>query len=469
MGSADRRFLQTRFSLGSKAQAGEGEAMTGISPPSEDRSRSRTSGESSFSDPELFQPSGRSLVPAATTMLRFTGSSPAPQRDTGYSSSSAASPPQRGPELSATQATFLAGAAVTHAHHASTVALGAATAAHQAAEREQATIAQAQDAVRHFAGHAAAAEVGFREQAQAIAQAAQGALDDARQREANLRQQAQIAIDTTTREAQQRVSAIQGEAQQAITQSNQSAQARIRLVEGEALGLSEALRQANQAREQAEAERKRAEDHAQQRERDYLRLAEDMEQMRRSHEEAMARVTARFQVISEQMAAHSRATPPQTPTRTHLSFPDMSFSPDTGQNDAVIHPTVPLIASVPEEQETLSTPPSAQPVGESTAPQEGAAAGAPGGATVSVQPAATTPPQETQLSSRVDELTKLVSDLATLVHATIPGQGNAAAPTGAAAGAPTQTAPTQTPQVPALSLGGVGASAPPPGSPNGNS
>ena len=77
--------------------------MTGISPPSEDRSRSRTSGESSFSDPELFQPGGRALVPAATTMLRFTGSSPAPQRDTGYSSSSAASPPQRGPELSATQ------------------------------------------------------------------------------------------------------------------------------------------------------------------------------------------------------------------------------------------------------------------------------------------------------------------------------------------------------------------------------
>ena len=109
--------------------------MTGISPPSEDRSRSRTSGESSFSDPELFQPSGRALVPAATTMLRFTGSSPAQQRDTGYSSSSAASPPQRGPELSATQATFLAGAAVTHAHHASNVALGAATAAHQAAER----------------------------------------------------------------------------------------------------------------------------------------------------------------------------------------------------------------------------------------------------------------------------------------------------------------------------------------------
>lgn len=115
------------------------------------------------------------------------------------------------------------------------MALGAATAAHQAAEREQATIAQAQDAVRHFAGQAAAAEVGFREQARAIAQAAQDGVDDARQRDASLRQQAQMAIDTTTREARQRVSAIQGEAQQVITQSNQSAQARIRLVEGEAL------------------------------------------------------------------------------------------------------------------------------------------------------------------------------------------------------------------------------------------
>ena len=81
--------------------------------------------------------SGQSMVPAVATILRFREPAPTPQRNEGYSSSSAASPPQRGPELSATQATFLAGAAVTHAHHASGVALGAATLAHQAAERER--------------------------------------------------------------------------------------------------------------------------------------------------------------------------------------------------------------------------------------------------------------------------------------------------------------------------------------------
>ena len=187
----------------------------------------------------------------------------------GYSSSSPASPSQRGPELSAAQATFLAGAAVTHAHHASGFALGAATLAHQAAEREQQTVAQAREAVMQ-ANVQAAAEAQLRGEAQSIARAAQGIVDDARHREASLRQEAQSAIEATNREAQQRVSAIQGEAQQAIAQHNQSGQARIRLVEGEAQGLSEALRQANAARERAEFERQAAQQHSRQRDADLL-------------------------------------------------------------------------------------------------------------------------------------------------------------------------------------------------------
>ena len=120
---------------------------------------------------------------------------------------------------------------------------------------------------------AATAEAQLRGEAQSIARAAQGIVDDARHREASLRQEAQSAIEATNREAQQRVSAIQGEAQQAIAQSNQSAQARIRLVEGEAQGLSEALRQANAARERAEFERQAAQQHSRQRDADLLRLA----------------------------------------------------------------------------------------------------------------------------------------------------------------------------------------------------
>ena len=73
--------------------------MSGISPPSEDRSRSRTSGESSFSYPELFQQSGQSMVPAVATILRFREPAPTPQRNEGYSSSSAASPRKEVPNL----------------------------------------------------------------------------------------------------------------------------------------------------------------------------------------------------------------------------------------------------------------------------------------------------------------------------------------------------------------------------------
>ncbi|CAE7028491.1 GIP [Symbiodinium sp. CCMP2592] len=434
--------------------------MSGISPPSEDRSRSRTSGESSFSDPELF--SGQALVPAAATILRIREPAPTPQRNEGYSSSSAASPPQRGPELSATQATFLAGAAVTHAHHASGVALGAASLAHQAAEREQQTVTQAREAVMQASLQAAAAEAQYRDEAQTIARAAQGIVDDARYREASLRQEAQSAIDATTREAQQRVSMIQGEAQQAIAQSNHSAQARIRLVEGEARGLSEALRQATLAREQAEVDRQEVVQRLRQRDADIVRLADEMESMQRRHEEAMAVMAERYRDLSAKFVESSNAQAQRTPTRTRLSFPEMSFSPDTSQNDAVQQPTTPVIEPVPEEQETLSTPLVAQPTGESDAPQEGAAAGAPGGEASSGPPE---DPQPISVDQRVDELAKLVSDLAKLVAASAAQSGSAAAPSGAAPSAPAEAQSDSPPQVPTLNLGGTAQVTAPPGSP----
>ncbi|CAE7231161.1 unnamed protein product [Symbiodinium sp. CCMP2592] len=390
--------------------------MSGISPPSEDRSRSRTSGESSFSDPELC--SGQAFVPAAATILRIREPAPTPQRNEGYSSSSAASPPQRGPELSATQATFLAGAAVTHAHHASGVALGAASLAHQAAEREQQTVTQAREAVMQASFQAAAAEAQYRDEAQSIARAAQGIVDDARFREASLRQEAQSAIDATTREAQQRGFIRSSPASHFGTRAGCDA--------------------------------------------DIVRLADEMESMQRRHEEAMAVMAERYRDLSAKFVESSNAQAQRTPTRTRLSFPEMSFSPDTSQNDAVQQPTTPVIEPVPEEQETLSTPLVAQPTGESDAPQEGAAAGAPGGEASSGSPE---DPQPTSVDQRVDELAKLVSDLAKLVAASAAQSGSAAAPSGAAPSAPAEAQSDPPPQVPTLNLGGTTQATAPPGSP----
>ena len=87
----------------------------------------------------------------------------------------------------------------------------------------------------------------------------------------------------------------------------------------------------------------------------------------------------RYRNLSSQFAEQGQATAPQTPVRTHFNFPEMSFSPDTSRNDTVHQSVNPVVATVPEEQETLCTPPAEQPAGESDAPQEGAAAGAPGG------------------------------------------------------------------------------------------
>ena len=108
-----------------------------VTPPDDERSRS--GGDNSFSDPELSSPLPvrGSLVPAASVVAR--GNAP-PSRAVAIAtrtarrpvpsdtSSSTPTPQQpQGQPLSAQQAAFVAGAAVSHAHHASDVALRAAT------------------------------------------------------------------------------------------------------------------------------------------------------------------------------------------------------------------------------------------------------------------------------------------------------------------------------------------------------
>ena len=90
-----------------------------MTPPSDDRSRSSRLADSSFSEPDLAPPPDLSLVPAAATLVqgqRPSGSRPplvtiSTGRDRRQDSSSSPSPrgTQRPTELSATQASFLAG------------------------------------------------------------------------------------------------------------------------------------------------------------------------------------------------------------------------------------------------------------------------------------------------------------------------------------------------------------------------
>ena len=116
---------------------------SGFTPPSE---RSRSNRGDSHSDPDL---GSRPLVPAAATIMvqrpgtssssravaRTFTSQRSSNNDANASTSSSDGPRRPPQELSATQATFLAGAAVSHAHHASGVALQAAQAAQDSQQR----------------------------------------------------------------------------------------------------------------------------------------------------------------------------------------------------------------------------------------------------------------------------------------------------------------------------------------------
>ena len=139
---------------------------SGFTPPSE---RSRSNRGDSHSDPDL---GSRPLVPAAATMMvqrpsassssrpvvRTFTSQRSSNNDANASTSSSDGPRRPPQELSATQATFLAGAAVSHAHHASGVALQAAQAAQDSQQRERQVVEQASlfgNALRHEARHVA--------------------------------------------------------------------------------------------------------------------------------------------------------------------------------------------------------------------------------------------------------------------------------------------------------------------------
>ena len=135
---------------------------SGFTPPSE---RSRSNRGDSHSEPEL---GSRPLVPAAATIMvqrpgtssssravvRTFTSQRSSNRDANASTSSSDGPRRPAQELTATQATFLAGAAVTHAHQASGVALQAAQAAQDSQQRERQVVEQASlfgNALRHEA------------------------------------------------------------------------------------------------------------------------------------------------------------------------------------------------------------------------------------------------------------------------------------------------------------------------------
>ena len=198
--------------------------MAGITPPSDERSRSSRLGDSSFSEPDLAPPPDLPVVPAAATLVqgqRPTGSRPplvtiSAGRGRRQDSSSSPSPrgTQRPPELSATQASFLAGAAVTHAHQSAQVALHAANTAQAQAASSQ---AQAQQ-VAQQAG----------EWAQGVRQEAQSAVDQTRaQAQAVVTQarvEAQTVVDQARAQAQAEVTQVRAEATQAVLHTRAAAQ-----------------------------------------------------------------------------------------------------------------------------------------------------------------------------------------------------------------------------------------------------
>ena len=210
---------------------------SGFTPPSE---RSRSNRGDSHSDPDL---GSRPLVPAAATIMvqrpgtssssravaRTFTSQRSSNNDANASTSSSDGPRRPPQELSATQATFLAGAAVSHAHHASGVALQAARAAQDSQQRERQVVEQASlfgNALRHEARH--------------VADAARQAVSQAQHSEQAARAQAQSAVQTLHQaasaavfQAQQSEQALRAEAESAVSTIQQQADLRIAALERE--------------------------------------------------------------------------------------------------------------------------------------------------------------------------------------------------------------------------------------------
>ena len=339
--------------------------MAGVTPPSDERSRSSRLADSSFSEPELAPPPDLPMVPAAATLVqgqRPIGSRPplvtiSTGRGRRQDSSSSPSPrgTQRPPELSATQATFLAGAAVTHAHHSAQVALHAANTAQAQAVSSQ---AQAQQ-VAQQAG----------EWAQGVRQEAQSVVDQTRaQAQAVVTQarvEAQTAVDQTRAEAQAEVTQVRAEATQAVLHTRAAAQEEVLAAQRTALERVALLeQQLLQSRREREESDRRVEQLIAER-----RLADDFWNRREIE-------------LTQQLG---NVTPPATDRATH--WPPMSFSPDTqSHNGPALSTPLPVARA---RGTPLGSPVGSQGKGQGTpqpAPtQEGAAPSAP--ATSSAQPA----------------------------------------------------------------------------------
>ena len=363
---------------------------SGFTPPSE---RSRSNRGDSHSDPDL---GSRPLVPAAATIMvqrpsassssrpvvRTFTSQRSSNNDANASTSSSDGPRRPPQELSATQATFLAGAAVSHAHHASGVALQAAQAAQDSQQRERQVVEQASlfgNALRHEARH--------------VVDAARQAVSQAQHSEQATRAQAQSAVQTLHQaasaavfQARQSEQALRAEAESAVSTIQQQADLRIAALEREVAQGREALDRLTDVLAEAQQRRFQAED------------------LNRTLGAQMQELQRQFQLLREGQEAPlppslepAQTEPPvasqeQTP---HLSFPSMVFEPDSSLNATVLSP----IAQTPK-----SSPPTPVPKASPCAPAQGAATGAP----------ATTPPVPAS-SSEQNELDKQVEDLKFLV------------------------------------------------------
>ena len=376
--------------------------MAGITPPSDERSRSSRLGDSSFSEPDLAPPPDLPVVPAAATLVqgqRPQGSRPplitiSAGRGRRQDSSSSPSPrgTQRPPELSATQASFLAGAAVTHAHQSAQVALHAANTAQAQAASSQ---AQAQQ-VAQQAG----------EWAQGVRQEAQSAVDQTRaQAQAVVTQarvEAQTVVDQARAQAQAEVTQVRAEATQAVLHTRAAAQEEVLAAQRTALERIALLEQqlAQSLRDKEESNR-RVEQLIAER-----RLADDF-------------WTRREVELNTQLGLVAPANAPGAASQTH--WPRMSFSPDTSHNGPA--PFTPVQAAREKGDAADSTFGSlaGRPQSPEQAPQqEGAAPSAP----------------ETSVAQPAEQPAASSSDAP-------PVQPEAAA---------AQTSPTRNPEVEALSL-----------------
>ena len=394
---------------------------SGFTPPSE-RSRSRAG--DSHSDPEL---GSRALVPAAATtmvpqrpdasssssraVVRTFTTRRSSNQDPNASTSSSDGPRRPAQELSATQATFLAGVAMQQAHHASGVALQAAQTAQSSQQRERRVVEEAS-----LFGNA------LRQEARHVVDTAREAVSQAQQSEQTTRVQAQNAVETlhqaasaAVSQARQSEQTLRVQAGAAVNAIQQQANERIALLEREVAQGRAALDRMTDLLAESNQQRFRAEDQNR-------ALGAQLQELQRQFQ--LLRGSSGVSTLgAPEPASADRpgASEEQTP---HLSFPSMVFEPDSSLNATVLSP----IAQTPA--------PKASPC----ASAQGAATGAP----------ATTPPvpasssEQNELGKQVEDLKFLVVGLMKDVHrlnTSATATVSAPAPAeGAAGGAPQQPA-----------------------------